>query len=218
MRNDKQRAIELRRQGLSYNAINHRLGIPKGTLSDWFSDVPWSRMLRQRLTREAFRKVIRQFRAMSAGHARYWDEWRKRAREEGERMFPRLFRDPLFLVGVTIYWGEGDRKPKNPVRVSNTDPAMLRLFCKFLMHRCAVTRDRIRPHLILYPDLSERYCLVYWSKAVGISVSQFRKAQVIHGRNNKQKKLTYGICVVSVSSGQLKQKLLTWIRMLGEKL
>ncbi|KKP80446.1 MAG: hypothetical protein UR81_C0028G0006, partial [Candidatus Levybacteria bacterium GW2011_GWB1_35_5] len=39
---DRQRAIELRKQGKSYGQIKKQLGIAKSTLSDWLSKYPLS--------------------------------------------------------------------------------------------------------------------------------------------------------------------------------
>ncbi len=39
MRKDKEIAIKLRKQGLSYSQIKNKLDIPKSTLSYWLRDI-----------------------------------------------------------------------------------------------------------------------------------------------------------------------------------
>jgi hypothetical protein len=53
MKNDKAKAIELRRKGKSYTEIIARLGVPKSTLSDWFKGSVWSEVLRAKLSKKA---------------------------------------------------------------------------------------------------------------------------------------------------------------------
>ncbi|MDP3772160.1 MAG: hypothetical protein Q8Q94_02160 [bacterium] len=144
-----------------------------------------------------------------------WEEWRQETRREAERDFSLLSQNQLFIAGVVIYWGEGDKNPKNPVRVSNTDPHMLNIFVKFLKTTCKLPEDRIRAHLILYPDLDDSLCKKYWSSLIGINQNLFYKTQVIQGRH-ETRRLGHGICSVEVSSRQLKEKILVWINRMPQ--
>lgn len=211
MRKDYENALKLRRVGYSYNFINAKLGVPKSTLSEWFSDKPWSSQIKEKLAREAFRRVFPKFQKMVLMNKRKWDLWRKKAREEAAREFKKYRNDILFCKGVMLYWGEGDRNPKNPVRVSNVDPLLLRIFVEFLKKYGQLSTRKIKAHLILYPDLEENFCKRYWSGKIKISTTYFNKTQHIIGKSKRR--LPYGIGVVSVSSGQLKEKILTWIKL-----
>ena len=212
MRQDKESAFALRKRGYSYNFIHKKLNLPISTLSDWFSSIRWSQVIKRGLTRRAFEKVYPQLRAMSKARSIMWEKWRERARKEAATDFKKLSLDPLFISGVMIYWGEGDKNPKNPVRISNTDPRMLKIFVKFLTICCRVSKDKIKGYVIIYPDLKEETCRVYWSQKMDISISNFYKTQHIIGRH-KTKRLGYGIGVVSVGSRQIKEKILKWIEL-----
>ena len=210
MRTDKDHAFALRKRGLSYNAINRKLGVPLGTLSDWFSVISWSQKIQKNLTQKAFLKVYPQLQAMNQARALKWEKWREEARQQARKEFASLIKNRLFIAGIVIYWGEGDRIPKNPIRVSNTDPRMLRIFVDFLKIICELPESKIKAHLILYPDLDETSCKEYWSSLIGVKKIFFNKTQVIQGRH-KTKRSCYGICAVEVASRQFKEKMLVWI-------
>ena len=48
MRNDKDKAYALRKNGYTYSFISKELNIPKGTLSDWFQHHPWSEEIKEK--------------------------------------------------------------------------------------------------------------------------------------------------------------------------
>ena len=212
MRTDKWQAIILRRSGHSYNSISRKLGISKSTLSDWFAPLPWSRRLGAQLTRRAFEVVRPQLQIMADANKKRWLRWRLDAREEAKRAFRKYRNETLFCSGVMIYWGEGDRKPKNPVRVSNVDPNLLRIFVKFLKRYGGISSPKIKAHMILYPDLDEATCRAYWSRHIGVAPQNFYRTQRIIGRH-KTARLGYGIGAIAVSSRQLKEKILEWIEL-----
>jgi len=112
-----------------------------------------------------------------------------------------------------LYWAEGDSKIENcSVRLTNTDPQMIRIFTHFLRKICGVPNERMRVYIILYPDLNEKTCRNYWSTISGIPYNQFIKTQFIKGRH-PTKRLAYGICMINVGSRQLKEKIYVWLKL-----
>lgn len=210
MRSDKSTALALRRSGKSYNFISSDLNIPKSTLSEWFSKSKWSKTLSRELNAKAFERNRSKFQKMNEANKKRWELWRENARKEAVVEFKKYKDDILFCAGIMIYWGEGDKNPKLPVRISNTDPELLKIFTKFLKKFAPDISHKIKAHVILYPDLNETECKAYWSSRVGIGLESFYKTQHIIGRH-KTRRIGYGIGAVTVSSGQLKQKILKWI-------
>src|SRR3989344_4541773 len=217
MRQDKIKGFSLRKRGFSYNDISKKLKISKSTLSKWFSNLSWSKEIKQKLIQKSFVKISRKFEQMNKKRSLFWKNRRRESRQEAFKDFNQLLKYPLFICGVVIYWGEGDRNPKNPVRISNTDPRMLRIFMKFLIEICKVEKTKIHAHMVLYPDLREKECKKYWSSRIGVSSSFFYKTQRIEG-GHKRKKLEFGICAISVSNVCLKEKILVWIENFASKI
>jgi len=213
MRKDQEKAFELRKQRKSYNAISTELSIPKSTLAGWFKHEFWSREIRDELGRTASLAFPEKLKRIVAANKKRWADWHQQAREEAVSEFPRLKNDPLFLAGLMLYWGEGNKTPNHPqVKLANSDPAMIRLFCLFLKEVISVPEGKIKIWLLLYPDLIDAVQKNFWSKATGIPLTQFNKSIYIAGRH-PTKRLSYGVCNVTVSSSQLKKKLLKWIEL-----
>lgn len=216
MRIDKERAFKLRREGKSYKEIRVILGVPLSTLSEWFANEEWSKLIAVNLTaKKALQSKIRitdLSRARGAKLRALYEE----ARMSAEREYMILKEDPLFIAGIVAYWGEGDKVSTDRVRLSNTDPKMVLLFKRFLTFLCNVPEEKITCWLLLYPDLDNETCKKYWSEATGIPLANFRKSMVIQGRH-KTKRLSYGVCSVVVSSRYLKEKMLLWLRLISEE-
>lgn len=213
MRDDKHLAIRLRKKGKSYNKISSELNIPKSTLTNWFSDLKWSQIMKQELGRKANYIARKRLRLINKGRRKMWEDWREKARQEARKSFPRLKKNPLFIAGLMLYWGEGDSKIENSqVRLSNTSPDLIKLFSLFLKNICGLPTEKIKISLILYPDLDEKKCKSFWSIVTRIPENQFKKSQIIKGKH-PTKKLAYGICMIHLTSRQLKEKIFVWINL-----
>lgn len=217
MRKDKENAIEMRRNGMSYKQIHAALKIPVSTLSDWFGNVDWSKKITERLVVEMnkyHRARLRELNRVRGAHLR---EAYKEAEKEAADDFEKLKYHPLFIAGLMLYWGEGDKTTKASVRLSNTDPNLIRLYSFFLTHVCRIPENMVRCSLILYPDLEERECVNFWSERSGILRERFLKSTYIRGRH-KTKRLGYGVCIVYVQSTYFKKKMLVWLDLLPRQL
>ncbi|MBI2635029.1 MAG: helix-turn-helix domain-containing protein [Parcubacteria group bacterium] len=213
MRNDKHIAIKLRKQGKSYSKISKELNVPKSTLSAWLSDINWSRFIKIGLTRRANYIARKRLRSYNKKQKIFWEAWRAQARQQARSSFPKLKSNPLFISGIMIYWGEGDSKIENSnVRISNTNPDMIRVFNLFLRIICKVPKEKIKMAMILYPDLNEIKCKNFWSKTSGVPKGQFIKTQFIRGKH-PTKRLTHGIALVYYPSRELKEKIFVWIEL-----
>lgn len=214
MRKDKQKAISLRKNGKSYLEIQKELGVPKSTLSDWFRDQKWSNELSFKLTEKA--KNLHSVRIQGLNKIR-GDNLKKlyeQANKEAIEEFELLKYHPLFISGLMIYWGEGNKSSKSHCSIANTEPLMIKLFLQFLKNICGFKSPRIKAWILLYPDLNEDVCKRFWIENTSLEEQDFHKSIVIKGKH-KTKKLSYGVCSVGVSSAYLKCKLLKWIQMLA---
>jgi hypothetical protein len=217
MRKDKGKAIEMRRSGKSYAEIFALLKIPKSTLSDWFANSDWSYDLKQRLSKSAQVEHTIRLRELNklrgANLKQAYDEARKEARKE----FEEFKYNPLFIAGVMLYWGEGDKLTNYSTKISNTDPHLIRLYVFFLEKVCRIPKEKIRGHILIYPDLNEETCRLYWASRAHIDLSRFSKCTVIHGQQTTRH-LAYGVCMIGISSTYFKVKMLEWIKLLPTEL
>lgn len=211
MRKDKETAIELRRQNKSYKSISRELNIPLGTLAGWFKKELWSQEIRNKLGIEQSLSFPKRLQAMIKANKERWSKIHQNYREQAKNEFVTLKNNPLFIAGLMLYWGEGDKRSKNSqVKLANTDPAMIRIFYSFLKDVIAVPTEKIHIWLLLYPDLLDNVQKNFWSKATGVPLSQFKNSIYIQGRH-PTKRLSYGVCNIYVSSREFKEKIMTWI-------
>lgn len=218
MRKDKVRAYELRRKCKSYSQISEVLKVPKSTLATWFKDQEWSREIRDRLGAEQSLAYPKKLKAIIKSNKERWAKKHQEYRDLGEKDFNNLKSDPLFLAGVMLYWGEGDKSSKySRLKLSNTDPNMIRIFYLFLKKTIKISPERIFIWLLLYPDLNDDMQKIFWSRATGIPLLQFKKSIYIKGRH-PTKRLSYGVCNIYVQSREFKEKMDTWIKLYQESL
>lgn len=211
MRKDQEKAFELRRSGKSYSDITKVLGVPKSTLATWFKNEEWSIEIRDRLGREQSLSFPKKLQAIIKANKERWAKIHQNYRNQAKKEFPKLKDRPLFIAGLMLYWGEGDRRLKgSQVKLANTDPTMIRIFYTFLKDVMAVPAEKIYIWLLLYPDLLDNVQKNFWSRAIGVPLSQFKNSIYIRGRH-PTKRLSYGVCNIYVSSREFKEKIMTWL-------
>jgi hypothetical protein len=217
MRKDKEIAYNLRKEGESYRGISRKLKIPMGTLSGWFANEEWSKGVKEKLTKSAATESRARMKELGKVRGQNLKRIYEEARTEAIAELETLKYNPLFIAGLMLYWGEGDKLSKGNVSLTNTDPKMLKLYVAFLTRVCGVPVERIRGHILLYPDLDDWLCRVYWAQETGLSKGNFGKSTVIQGKH-KTRKLSFGICVLNVASSYLKVKILEWMKTLPGEL
>ena len=214
---DKDKALELRKQGNSYSEISDKLGIPKSTLSDWLSPHQWSENIKEQLREESVEKTKVNIVKLNRERSEVLEGLYHQAREEAQQEFENLKYHPLFIAAIMIYWGEGDRAGKEKVRVGNTDPQMLELFVSFLTDICCVPKDRLNAQVLVYDDLDEKECLHHWSNKIGISEGNFYKSSSLPSKH-EEKRVEHGVCVVGCNSTYLKRKFDVWLKLMPDAL
>lgn len=212
MRLDREKAFSLRRQGKSYKEISAQLGMSGATLSLWFKNEPWSNEIKSRLSvvastknpeKMALMRQIRQKKVLDLYH---------RAHEEASADYAKLSIHPLFIAGLMIYWGEGDKLSKYRCSIANTEAKIVEIYLRFLTEVCRVDKERIRAWILLYPDLNDKTCQDYWRENAGLQNYKFSKSIVIQGRS-KVRRLSYGVCNVAFHNRYFKEKMITWLKL-----
>ena len=216
MRNDKNVAIKLRKAGKSYQEISKMVDVPKSTLSNWFHGAIWSEKTKIHLSDIARNNASKRMTVIS--HRRR-DKLQKiyiATSQIARKEFKLFSKDRLFVAGLMIYWGEGDSKLNNgAIRVSNSDPLMIKLFYKFVRRYLSEISSKAKIYLVLYPDLDDQICRKYWSKQTGLSLDRFIKSSIIKGKH-PTKRLQYGIGTLTINSRQYKEKIITWVSLIKE--
>lgn len=213
MRADKEKAIQLRKSGQSYKQISRELGIATSTLACWFKKEPWSQEIKARLSAQVSLSNPKALESLVQANRERWQNKHEEYRLAAVREFKKYKDDPLFLAGIMLYWGEGEKQPKSSVvRLSNSEPEMIRIFNLFLTKALAISPEKISAWLLLYPDLIDLVQKNFWSKVTGLPINQFKKSIYIKGKH-PTKRLSYGVCTIVVQSRALKDRILAWLEL-----
>ena len=136
---------------------------------------------------------------------------------------PFLIKDPktmeegiLFGLGLGIYWGEGLKRGKGGVRLTNTDAKMVRKFIDFLEKFCNIDKNKLRFSLQIFEDILPEKALNYWKGELGVKKEQFYKTIVskVRGRGTYKYKSEYGVVIVYFNNVKLKKIILGMIEKL----
>lgn len=184
----------MRKQGASYSQIKEKIKVSKSSLSLWLHDFPLSEKRLRELRDWNVVRIERFRNTMRYKRENRWAEVRKRAAKD----IGTLNKREILIAGLFLYWGEGGKTMLSSTSVSNTDPAMLRFFIRWLQV-FGVSKNRLRVHIHLYADMDIKKELRYWSKVLDLSLTSFTKPYIKIsnriGLSYKQK-FTHGTCNV----------------------
>jgi hypothetical protein len=213
MRKDKAVAFKLRRDGKSYREIQKEIKISRSTLCDWFRDEEWSIHIKNINKAENSIKTKSRILKLNEHRKENLRVLYQEAENKATQEFEVFKNDPLFMAGLMIYSGEGDKRSPNNSRVSNSEFYIHKIFIKFSEKYLNIKKENIKIGLILYGDMDVSVCLKKWSEELDISNSNFYKTQIINGREQK-KRLQYGVGISIISSiVVVKKKILKWLEL-----
>ena len=110
-------------------------------------------------------------------------------------------------VGLGLYWGEGTRRSKNSVKLSNTDPRLIRKFIKFLLKICGINKNKLRFSLQIFSDIDSKKALNFWLKELKAKPNQFTKIVVTpsRGKGTYKNKIQHGVLTVNCHNKKLRE-------------
>jgi len=112
----------------------------------------------------------------------------------------------LFNLGIGLFLGEGTKKNKFSVMLSNSDPKIIKLFLAFLTNICGIQRDKLKAALNVFDDVDLQEALNFWQKETKIPKERFTKSTIRKARDGTYKnKSKYGTITVYISNTKLKQ-------------
>ena len=210
---ERKEAVLMREaQGLSVRAIAQKLGVSKGTVSLWVRGIPLSdkqiKALRDSQARGVAISAQRKTENARARHKQQQKEGREQARRG----------DPLHAAGCMLYWGEGN-KGRCAIRLSNSDPELVKLFVDFLRSCYNVPSAKIRVNCLMHSNNSKGtdYIEKFWLKKLGLPRESLLKTTVIQSKTveHYKDKIPYGVCRVTVHNTEITQNVLGAIQEYG---
>jgi transcriptional regulator with XRE-family HTH domain len=213
---DKQKALVMRKAGMSYSQIKEKLGVSKSTLSGWLYNMPLSeeriRALRDfsPIRIEKYRNTMRAKR--EAKNQIAYQNIKERIGAISDREF--------LIAGLFLYWAEGSKTKTFSIALTNTNPKMLVLFIRWLKF-FDVPKSKLKVHLHLYSDMNIKKKINFWSETLNIPITQFRKPYI---KKTTLSSITYtngfgqGTCSVILENGAVSIQVMMGIQYIQDVL
>jgi hypothetical protein len=141
-------------------------------------------------------------------------ERRERWRAEAPALWEKWKDDPLFMLGVGLYWGEGEKASRGGkgLALSNADPNLLRTWLRW----CArfVPGVHLNSCLSIHDDCDLEAARAFWRRELNIEVTWVSVA-VSRASKRKRKTLPHGTLKISLGRGSLEwhTKMLVWLEL-----
>lgn len=119
----------------------------------------------------------------------------------------------LRALALGIFWNEGTNKNPISIRVSNSDPELLKVFVYFLRELCGVPNEKIKVSVIVSDFLKIKDAEDFWCRKLDLLPTQLGKTSVIKSNGNgiHKKRAPYGTATVCVYNTKLRKKIQSWV-------
>lgn len=209
----REQAIEMRRQGFSYNQILSRLRVSKSSLSLWLRNVP---LTEEQVAELARRQALGSAKRAATLRARRIERERS-IMDTAAAQIGSLTPRELFLMGVIAYWAEGSKaKPWHPspsMSFINSDPEMIKLYLRWL-DLLGIERSRLIFRLNIHVSADIEAATAFWMELVDAPPSQFRRP-TLKAHNPKTVRRKAGIEYVGCLTITVRRGLGTYRQVAG---
>jgi len=212
MRSDrKNKAINLRKKGLSIKYIERELGISRSTLSGWFKDVKLTAEQQKNLLDQWKNGLILAREKASQWHRKEKDKRLLIAKKEAGQVLGNLNlkdKNILELALAMLYMGEGIKSTAE-TGMGNSDPLLLKTFLYILKKNFNIDIKKIRCELYLRADQNEQEIKNFWAKELKLPIENFR---YVHFDKRTKGSKTFpnynGVCMLRCGNVAIQRKLL----------
>jgi transposase-like protein len=208
----KDKAKEMRKQGVSIIKIAKALGVAKSSVSVWTRGITLTKKQRQQLLHREVsdEQALAHSNTFKIRRQQFQDKGRKKVKQN----------DPLYIAGCMLYWGEGT-KNINTCQMVNSELPMLVIFKEFLQKFFSVSSDMLTLNINAYTDFhSEKEIEKYWLRGLRLPSTSLRSCiwnQYPSSSKKKQtKKSEYGTCTLTVCRTEVVQEIYGAIQEFGQ--
>lgn len=209
------RALDMRKLGMSYSQIKQELKVGKSTLSLWLQNYPLS----PERIKELKTNTERQIERIRQTKARKKEDRIANVYAFASNKIGSLTGREFFIAGILLYWAEGTKASSGVVYMTNTDPAMLKFFMRWLDVQGA-ERSRLRIRLHLYVDMDIEKETRFWMNTLEVPRTSFQKPYIKESFSDKRKnykgRFGHGTCNLMYCNRDLYELIMMSIKYLGD--
>lgn len=179
-------ALRLRRKGWSIGDIARKVEVSKGTCSLWCRDIVLTKKQIDKLWRKDMEGAYLGRLKAAENRREERMERMKSYAKQGKMDVAKISERELFILGVGLYWSEGDKKSRQMV-FANSDPGMILVWLRWLKTIFNVGVDGVSCYVGINELHEQRVPEVekYWSEITGIPRDRFTKASLKRVANKK---------------------------------
>lgn len=211
---EKEKAIALRKKGLSYKDILKQVPVAKSSLSLWLKDLPLTEAEKKVLKKRNDANIsVGRIRAGAVLHQNKLDR-DQALLEEAKITFEKYKHNVLFHTGLALYWAEGAKRNEQFLFM-NSDEAMIRTMLIWLESFTENTRIELGYRLFIHRPFARDNWEAWWQKYLGVTEKQFKKTILKPTNLGVKKRPNYKGCLrVEVPrSTDLLTKVKFWMKM-----
>lgn len=214
---EKIKAQELRKEGLSYGAIIQQIHVSKDTISRWCRDIE--------LTKDQKRKLLENKMFGQRKGSIIAADNKRRARlirteiifKDAKKELGGLSKRDRFIAGVALYAGEG-YKNDGKGGFSNSDPILIKFMSKWFQEFCHLPLSKLRGSIWIHEGLNGVVAKQFWSKLTNIPEKQFHKTYIAKDKKDSKKIRKnihqYGVFAIRFSDSDKQRRIIGWISAL----
>lgn len=171
---ERERAITLRKKGLSYNEILEKVHVAKSSLSLWLKDFPLTSDEKHSLKDRKSANVTRGRLRASATHTKNRLLRERGYLEEAKAEFEKYKLEPMFQVGVSLYWAEGTKR-SSQFSFTNSDQDMISVMIAWLERYTGCLRTALNYRLYIHKPYAHEKLEEFWMQILDVTKERFVK-------------------------------------------
>lgn len=205
----KQKAIKLRKRGLSYGEIKKDVNVAKSTLSLWLKSIPLTPEQRKRLYTNS---ILNMARGAQSQRERRKREIQKILKESEKEIRLPLSFETYRLLGAGLYWAEG--RKTSGFGVTNSDPHFILFMVRWFERIFKISPRDLKAWLNIYPQQDDQELKQFWSQLTGIPFENFGKSFIKPANKGyKKNNLYYGTISIKVPKGtDMRYRVFGWVK------
>ena len=214
----KQKAISLRKEGLSIREIEKLLLIPRSTLSGWLKEVELTEVQRTRLKQSSDLSLVKARVKASQWHRSQKEQRLQIAKVDAEFVLKEIEinDNTVELALAMLYLGEGAKS--GTTAIGNSNPLIMKFFLTILIRKYKVDPSKIRFDLHIRHDQDPQEIKKYWSKELDVPLDSFKYVVADKRTVGKVSYPHYkGVCIINCGNVAIQRKLIYLYNLFCQK-
>lgn len=203
----REKAVILRRQGISIIQIAKQLGIAKSTASLWTKNIKLPQNLRTYLNQNSLIGLQKGSKILQARR----EILNKNIYQDAKKIIDtiNLLKNTNYLqiIAATIFWCEGGKRSLSRLQLTNSDPKLIRTFLHCLRKSFDLDENKFRCLLHIHNYHDNKKQLNFWSQTTNIPLRQFSKSYLKKNTQIRKRENYEGCLTIRYYDSRIAKKL-----------